>query len=300
MTLVNGYFGEQTGTVLADSNETKIKITETETLQEAAQDLGLLTANIGKIDQDHWLSQLMSEAYRGLLSPEEMAGYLRSLSPEGRLILTAHDLSPESTFWQSLLNGQAGDSAEAKADVQNPKPKKIEDPVGRWAQNQKVLRLLLQEKLEVKKKQIMMKARGEYQASGDQALIVHAQEEIDQLEANFYGLRKADKLNTRAQSFLTNLSMLYQQLPSQEPEIQLAWLNLIKGEGDMGKTLAGLLSALKVDDIDRELTSLTASVLEKFTAKGIKLGRTVGIFALIFILMQLYTGAMGGEGSGGQ
>ncbi|OGK64959.1 hypothetical protein A2313_02265 [Candidatus Roizmanbacteria bacterium RIFOXYB2_FULL_41_10] len=300
MTLVSNYFGEQTGPILENPQQTEIKITETDTLQKAAQELGLLTSEAGPIDQDHWLTQLMSEAYRGLLSPEEMAGFLQGLSPEGRLIVTARDLRPESAFWQSFLSGQVGEAAEAKADSANQDSKKIGKVIGEWAQGKKALRLLLEEKLEAKKKKIMVKARVDFQDKGDQAVIIKAQEEIHQLEKDFYGLDKADKLNIRAQNFLSNLSLFYQQLPSQEPVAQSAWFDLINGEGDTKKTLLALFSALKIQDIDGELTSIMASTLERHVAKGLKLGGAIGAFALIFVLMQLYTGAMSGEGSSGQ
>lgn len=303
MTLINSYFGEQTG-LLTDPQQQEVKITETDTIQAAANALGLLSAETSAINGDHWLSQLMSDAYRGLLSPEEMAQYLQNLSLPGRLLITAKDLSPDSGFWQSFLTSEVGQAAEDKAKtLKSGQP--LEERVGQWIGSRKTLRVLLEERLETKKNKLKKQAQIDYQNSGDENVLRKAQEEIAQLEADFYGLNKAENLNERARGFLTNLSTLYQSLSNQEPAAQKAWFEVVNlekaaDEKEKKKRLMSLLSILQVGEIDDRLTTLAASTLEKYAARGIKLGGTIGAFALLFVLMQLYTGAMSGEGSGGQ
>lgn len=305
-TLLSSYYGEEVQNILKNENANTIDLKEVNRIEEAARGLGLLTVD-SEIDQNHWLCQTMSAAYRGLIMPNEIAQYMQFLSPKDRLLITPADFSPDSEFGQHFLDKEKITNLDPH--TQNSTTQSLKHGLGEKLKNLPTLRVLLQERLDKKIEKIQQEASIEIYKAQQQltnpeeteeriALIQkNAQTEAHNLEAEFYGLGDSKKLNERATTFLQRLNVFYSHLPQQEPSLQKAWLTLLSSQNqndeEDNKTKAvainQLMSAFGLDNNYR----FEPGKWEKKGVKVAKIGFGLGVVALLFMLMQLYSGMSG-------
>jgi len=305
-TLLSSYYGEEVQNALKDESVNTINLKDTSQIEEAARGLGLLTVD-SEIDQNHWLCQTMSAVYQGLIIPDEIAEYMQFLSPKDRLLITPADFSLDSEFGQHFLDKEK--IINLNPHTQSNTAQSLKHGLGEKFKNLPALRILLQERLDKKIEKIQQEASIEIYKAQQQltnpeeteekiALIQkNAQTEVQNLEAEFYGLRDPKKLNEKATTFLQRLNDFYSYLPQQEPSLQNAWLTLLslqdQDDEENNKTKAMAINQLMLAFGLNNNYRFEPGKWERKGVKVAKIGFGVGVVVALFMLMQLYSGMSG-------
>jgi|GEM_PF-1461268 len=295
--VIEYYYGSGTEAALQEEGS-KVRRTEVEAFQQSARDLGFVTTASAS-SENSFLSQLLAEGFDNILTPEEILAAMPDFNSDQRAIFTPADFDPNSKIWQGFFQETPALVESKKASGLMATMQVLNDNL----KQQPVLRVFFQNKLKGKITELEQNIFLNSQKGFPTAELSAEKTKLEKKLANF---KNAAVLNERSQGLLERMKTLYQNITSQSPEVQQAWLSYTQeAQGEMSpeiisakiKALAGLLG---IENIDAALLEMVKPGKKELLAyKGAKLGFSVGAITALFIFMQFYQGSKSGAGQEG-